>query len=89
LNGIFSGATFPEMYLFDPPRWRPFGGGGTPRSWGYGGISPHHCNTPALPCVSRKVQAVIERFRKKSDPAVDNPGISFITLLKIKKKSQP
>ena len=31
----------------DPPRGRPVGGGGTPRSWGYGGISPHLPDSPA------------------------------------------
>jgi hypothetical protein len=27
--------------VIDPPQGRPVGGGGSPRSWGYGGISPH------------------------------------------------
>ena len=34
--------SFPKIYSLDPPRGRPFGGGGTLRPWGYGGISPHH-----------------------------------------------
>ena len=28
--------------FFDPPRGRPFGGGGVHHKWGYGGLNPHH-----------------------------------------------
>jgi hypothetical protein len=45
---------FPEIYSLDPPRGRPFGGGGTPRSWGFGGISLHHCSIRPYRTFSRK-----------------------------------
>ena len=35
-------------FVIDPPRGRPFGGGGVYRMWGYGGLNPHQHNDMIL-----------------------------------------
>jgi len=84
---------FAQGHSPDPPRGRPVGGGGTYRSWGYGGEAPllvfrKNRQTLYTPRFSGKSPIAREGFAKKSGKVAEDFLKTSIALLRIFKKVQ-